>query len=302
MPMNMRALRTKVRHNKGLHIDFPYGTRHPNVVKQGEKYWHNQVPHPLYAGLTARAFYYAPEPSTPVPTEFEMYYWPSGSLKQYWSTAVIKGVNLWHHYKVTGLKTHGDEVDKNTTIDVPGYYSLGVRILDKDHFGVLYGENQIAIDNPTTIIGNKWELRMAAGNHYLLSLHLSDEMENSPNYPATQMTSYYLYDPVLGPGSFWIMNCTVVDPAQPLIVYIRLDDAGSRYGEADFPLSSVNPNGRVIIYIRNSRGAYLVTTSVSTETKRIENLSVQLRNHIQPSVSANCQIMTQYCEQAARRT
>lgn len=290
MPASLEALRAKVLENRGLHYNFPYGIRLP-APDGGKDTWAAPIPEPLYEGLTLRGFFYAPSRG-PKHEEFEMVNKTAHNF--YYATSSINGTEVLFYF--SGWGTNYDTVNTGEHISVPGYYSVAIRYTAGPNLTLYLGEKATKKVRQKYIIGSPWELKLRGGTHFLLSLHLSDEIPANPNFPTTNFgIEYDLGNIVLDIGSYWIMECIVIDPNKPLLVHVYLFCRGTHYyGETQFSLANVRRQSDITIFIRSVKEGWVVTTSFDGTVKLIGKEPKTHDRCLRPAVSKNCQILTQH--------
>lgn len=124
---------------------------------------------------------------------------------------------------------------------------------------------------------------MKGGVHFLLSLHISAETYTAPKILGQ---SFFLQLPEFGIGSYWLIECSVEDPSQPVTVFVKVD-------HTQFPFREVKKGDVVTIQIRSTIGGFVLSKSFDDRTNFIST-SENAKNVIYPSISKNCQILRQY--------
>lgn len=295
MPVEMMELRNRVLQNRGLHLNFPYGTILRDA-KQSQLLWHNVLPKPRYEGCTIRGFFYAAEPSGHLRHDGTAFRYSFYTWRFYFCGLSLRNGRV--HFVCTRL---GDESELTThRVAVNQYYTFAVRLKSDQKVSAMVGEEEVGTETLFDIETRDWRIRIGPFVHPLLSLHISDELVNNSKFPSTYLgQKYYMHGPVLGTGSFVTINCIVTDTTKPLSVWIEVSNVGGPV-EAQFPLTGVQKNDEVVIYIRSTLGSWLVTTSFDSATRSINQSSYKREHFIRPSLSDNASIVYQYCEQGAQ--
>lgn len=304
MPFDLVEYRSQILENRGLHYNFPYGYK---PSRNTNERFIATVLEPYITGVTLRGFFYAPGPDY---VELEMRY-EGYHNNYYYAMTKISNTNIVsYEYSGVGIGNSGSG-ETQYRINAPGYYSIGVRIEGERALAAFYKDTRLKSVHVGTMTGYTYELRIIGNSHYLLSLHISDEIEANPHFPNNYFGQrYWLNHPVLGIGSYWIMDCIVTNPGKPLQVCIVLYHIGkyksstghkSEYGRAQFSLKNMRRQAEVTIYIRSVKGGWQVTTSFEDKSVLISNQSASKQDYIHPEISDSCHILTQHAEQGIQR-
>lgn len=298
MPPHLKALEQRVLGNKGLHIKLPYPRKFkppgPNTIRA------SHLPTPLYYGLTMRLFFYAPAISK-TETKFDIF--RQGDIYQYYAQMWVQGDVVGYSYSGKGWNNEGN-VRTEKRIPIPGYYSMAVRFKTGNYFAILYEDEEItAVFQGNDQNNMTWDFRIWPTEHYLMSLHLSNEYVNERHFPPQNLEQlYFLSLPVLGPGSRWTMRCIITalnDETEVIIVthFSRQDNRPEGVGRPTFNSKSLKVGDQITVYITNSSTFYVVTTDFDPSVKRVDHGPYPWGNFMYPGVGLNCEIVKQYVEQ-----
>lgn len=294
MPTELINIRTRVLKTSGIHLRFPYGILLP---KPGQGQYTNFLPMDWYLGLTVRAFFYAPQASSEA-AHFDVHY--QATTYYYMAREIVQGTTVKFEY--SGRGAYSTSLFGGTTeLNLPGYYSLAIRMTKKetkDYLTVLVGDKELGDVDETDRLNYKWELRMKGSVHFLLSLHFSSDTDDTPRKFERKD---WLINPPFGISSHWIIEASVDDATKPLTVSLNQDaNDPSKDVTALFPLGNVSKGDMLTIFIRSTRGGYLVGTSFDKTTHLVAGTSPR-DNYIRPSISDNCTIYRQYAEQGTKK-
>lgn len=294
MPYDLMEFQAKILENRGLHYNFPYGYK---PTKEPKKHFIVNVGTVVFRGLTFRGFFYAPGPDY---VELELR-WSAPGGYDYYETTKIQGTDVGFKYRGPGSLFQKNQGDEGTShkINAPGYYSIAVRVHDDKltKLAAFFKDQYLSDAYVSDLNNGNYELRIKGNSHYLMSLHASDELEANPDFPKHYFgQNYYFGHPALGISSYWIMDCIVNNKDLPLKVNI----VGGKQ-EAKFSLQNEKRGDEVTIYIRSVLGGWQVTTSFQDTSVYIKHKSANHQNYIYPSISTNCNILTQHAEQGLQR-
>ncbi|KAH6928561.1 hypothetical protein HPB50_016991 [Hyalomma asiaticum] len=247
--------RLKILDNNGYHLVYPHGIK----FQDPKSYFAGLLSKPLFHGCTFRVLFYAQKISDE--TEIKI---------------ALDGVNSDTRFIRIYVNNKGKVVtsgkDKggafNADVGVPDvkqgdYYTLAIRYENRNFYRTLFDTNKgkgqadkrREMEDAQEV--KRWHMKIMPGSHYVLSIHVSDEMNM---FPADGLDNEYELDAFgLDVGSFGIFEMKYTGTDGMLMVSFSVPNGIDKF--TTFRKTPLKPGEDFLVYIRTAPTGWLVQTS-----------------------------------------
>lgn len=273
MPAAMLKYRLQVLDYNGYHLVYPHGITFSDV----KEYLSGSLKEPLYQGCTFRVLFNAAK----IGNETEIKIARDSVDSSEWFVRIY--VNDKGKVLVSGHDTEGAF---NSDFGVPDvkkgdFYTLGIRFEAPKSYRVMFNEKQgkgpagkpHTMENAEMV--DKWHMKIKPGGHYILSTHVSDELNK---FPANGLGKEFFLDAfALDIGSFCIFELKYTGTDGMLMVSFSVPSGTDKF--TAFRKTPLKDGDDFLVYIRSAPTGWLVQTSFQ------DAAALVIRPGVLPSIS-----------------
>ncbi|KAL1439150.1 hypothetical protein MTO96_047430 [Rhipicephalus appendiculatus] len=255
MPAEMLKYRLDLLDNNGYHLVYPHGI----TFVDASEYLSGSLSAPLYQGCTFRVLFYAQK----LGNETEIKIARDSVDSAEWFLRIYvndKGKVLINGHDADGAFSADFGVPDVKKGD---YYTLGIRFEEPDFYRVLFNTQQPkgAADKQHKMedakMVDKWHMKIKPGGHYVLSVHVSDELNK---FPANGLEKEFSLDAfALDIGSFGIFEMKYTGTDGMLTVSFSVPNGVDKF--TTFRKTPLKEGDDFLVYIRSAPTGWLVQAS-----------------------------------------